>query len=88
MSKNDVLRVEIRASQVVHFKQIVNMTRKEWNEIKNQEGQDMLDQHKSAIDGWIDKRDVYDGGDFESVSASVVDENGKPVESEEQLKVS
>lgn len=73
----ETVRVRIQARQVVHYNQIVEMSRDEWNELKESEEERAAD----AAMGWIDTRDVYDADpvepeDFEAI---VVTDDGIPV---------
>jgi len=72
------VRVLLTAKEMVHYRQVVEMTRKEWAEIKAAQP----DEAAGIISDWIDKRDVHDGDgiDVDDFEAEVVDERGKPVE--------
>lgn len=66
--------VNIRASQVVHYDQTVEMTPAEWVAIKDVPANKIAD----AIDSWLDKNNVFDadGIDNDNLDLMVVDEQG------------
>lgn len=75
---SDKIKVRITANQRVYYNQIVEMTPKEWAEIKNLKSEDAA----QSLEGWLDLTDIENSTDIDSddFEAMVVDDNGKPVQ--------
>ena len=76
---SDKIKVRITASHRVKYDQTVEMTRKEWDELKKSI---VSDDDGTVAEDWLDLRDVFDSDTIEAddVEAFVVDENDKILE--------
>jgi hypothetical protein len=71
--------IRIRASQQVHYDQVVNLTPEEWEKLKAiPEG--ILE--AGAMGGYLDLSNVDDGGDFEIMDIVRLGSSGKPTKDE------
>lgn len=79
---SNVCRVRIQASQYVHYDQIVQMTREQWDKIKSSPERRL----SAEIDLWLDTSDVSHAEDIdeEEIEIFVCDESGKPVKPEDR----
>lgn len=72
---SDKIKVRITANQRVYYNQIVEMTPKEWAEIKELKP----DGAAQTLEGWLDLEDIENSTDID-FEAMVVDENGNSVQ--------
>lgn len=59
------MKVRITAKQTVTFNQVVEMTAKEWADLKKMDGKERAIQ----LIMWLDMSDIHDGEDVEDIEA-------------------
>lgn len=75
-----MIKVQIQCVEKVRYCQTVEMTKKQWEELKKTKTSKLEDSQMSPLTQYLDLHDPMDAEGFEDVEMEVVDEEGKSVE--------
>lgn len=80
---SEKVKVRIQTSQKVHYDQIVEMTRDEWEKLKATPERTMESEDMGPLSELLDLKECSDWGDYDEPELTVVDDEGKPIKPED-----